>query len=77
MLSWNYVYEWFFPSMTSSAGELHSSENPTSLAKVENYELIPQDVFTRECVGITLSKTYAEVCKTKQIKFNNKPLMRA
>ena len=42
MLSWNYVYEWFFPS------------NPTSPAKVENYELIPQDVFTRECVGIPL-----------------------
>ena len=65
MLSWNYVYEWFFPS------------NSTSPAKVENYELIPQDVFTRECVGIPLSKpSYAEVCKTKQIYHNNKPLMR-
>ena len=62
MLSWNYVYEWFFPSMTSSA---------------ENYELIPQNVFTRECVGIPLSKpSYAEVCKMKQIYHNNKPLMR-
>ena len=66
MFSW--LYEWLFPNMIQTPKPLEQT--------LPNYGLIQQDVFIRECVGIPLSKTYAEVCKTKQIYHNNKPLMR-